>query len=64
MDFQVTPFPLEKEFKVLAIRRKLKTLSREELEQFLSESLVLLAKMTHQLTELRDFLLEDEGKSE
>jgi len=64
MDYPVSPFPLEKEFKVLTIKRRLAELSREELEQFLSESLVLLARMTHQLTELRDYLLENEGKSE
>ena len=64
MDYPVSPFPLEKEFKVLKIKRRLSELSREELEQFLSESLVLIARMTHQLTELRDYILENEGKSE
>jgi hypothetical protein len=64
MDFQMTPFPIEKEFQVLSIRRKLKDLSREELEEFLSDSLVLLTKLTHQVSELRDYVLELEGKSE
>jgi hypothetical protein len=57
----LNPFPIEKEFSVLAIRRRFKDLSREELEEFLSESLLVMAKMTHQLTQLRDHLQEIEG---
>jgi hypothetical protein len=62
--FQMSPFPLEKEFKVLSIRRRLHELSREELEQFLSESLAILSKLAHQVTELRDYVQYLEGKSE
>ncbi len=58
------PFPIEKEFKVLAVKRRLKELSREELEEFLSESLLLLSKMAYQMTQLRDFVLESEGKTD
>lgn len=63
MDFQIDPFPIEKEFRVLRVKRRLKELSREELELFLSESLVLLAKLSHQVTQLRDYILEVEGKN-
>ena len=63
MDFQMNPFPIEKEFKVLSIRRKFKELSREELEEFLSDALVLMTKLTHQVSELRDHVLELEGKT-
>ena len=38
--------------------------SREELEDFLSESLALLTKLTHQMTQLRDYIEEMEGKTE
>jgi len=58
------PFPIEKEFKVLSVKRRLKELSREELEEFLSESLLLLSKMAYQMTQLRDFVLDEEGKSQ
>jgi len=58
------PFPIEKEFKVLSVKRRLKELSREELEEFLSESLMLLSKMAYQMTQLRDFVLDDGGKSQ
>lgn len=65
MGFQMDPFPIEKEFKVLSVKRRLKELSREELEEFLSESLLLLSKMAYQMTQLRDFVLEEtEGKTE
>ena len=63
MDFQMKPFPIEKEFQVLSIRRRLKDLSRQELVEFLSDSLVLLTKLTHQVSELRDHVLELEGKN-
>ena len=58
---KVEPLPLEKEFGVLSIRRRLGDLSREELEEFLSESLFLLAKLTHQTQQLKKFISELEG---
>lgn len=61
-NFRMTPLPIEKEFKVLSIRRRLSELSREEVEEFLTDSLSLLAKLTHQVTQLRDYIEELEGK--
>ena len=54
--FHLTPLPIEKEFRVLSIRRRLHELSREELEEFLTESLSVMAKLAHQLTQLRDYV--------
>lgn len=63
--FELDPLPLEKEFKALSIKRRLNELPREELEAFLSESLVLLTKLAHQVTQLRDYVQEiEEGKNE
>jgi hypothetical protein len=63
--FELDPLPLEKEFRTLSIKRRLGDLSREELEDFLSESLALLTKLTHQMTQLRDYIQEmEEGKSD
>ena len=63
--FELDPLPLEKEFRTLSIKRRLSDLSREELEDFLSESLALLTKLTHQVTQLRDYIQEmEEGKSD
>ena len=63
-NFELTPLPIEKEFRVLSIRRRLSELSREELEEFLTESLSLLTKMAHQVTQLRDHIEKLEGKTE
>jgi hypothetical protein len=64
-NFKLHPLPLEKEFRALSIKRRLSELSREELEDFLSESLALLTKLTHQVTQLRDYIQEfEEGKTE
>jgi hypothetical protein len=61
--FEMSPLPMEKEFRVLSIRRRLHELSREELEEFLTESLSLLTKLAHQVTQLRDYVEELEGKT-
>lgn len=62
--FQITPLPIEKEFRVLSIRRRLKELEREELEEFLTEALSIMTKLAHQVTQLRDHVEELEGKTE
>lgn len=40
----------------MALRDNLQHLDREELESYLLESLWLLTKMTHQLSQLRDYI--------
>lgn len=60
--FELTPLPMETEFRVLSIRRRLHELSREELEEFLTEALSTMTKLAHQVTQLRDFVIELEGK--
>jgi hypothetical protein len=62
--FHLTPLPIEKEFRVLSIRRRLHELSREELEEFLTEALAIMTKLAHQVTELRDYVEKVEGKNE
>lgn len=62
-NFHLTPLPIEKEFRVLSIRRRLKELSREELEEFLTESLSITTRLAHQVTQLRDYVAKLEGKS-
>jgi hypothetical protein len=61
---RLTPLPIEKEFRVLSIRRRLGELSREELEEFLTEALSTMTKLAHQVTQLRDYILDLEGKTE
>lgn len=60
--FRLTPLPMEKEFRVLSIRRRLHELEREELEEFLTEALSIMTKLAHQVTQLRDHIEELEGK--
>jgi hypothetical protein len=62
--FELSPLPLESEFRILSIRRRLHELSREELEEFLTEALAIMTKLAHQVTQLRDHVEELEGKSE
>jgi hypothetical protein len=62
--FRLTPLPIEKEFRVLSIRRRLSELSREELEEFLTEALSTMTKLAHQVTQLRDYILDLEGKTD
>jgi hypothetical protein len=62
--FRLTPLPIEKEFRVLSIRRRLSELSREELEEFLTEALSTMTKLAHQVTQLRDYVIELEGKTD
>ena len=62
--FHLIPLPMEKEFRVLSVRRRLHELSREELEDFLTESLSIMTKLAHQVTQLRDYVEVLEGKTE
>lgn len=59
--FELTPLPMETEFRVLSIRRRLRELSREELEEFLTEALSTMTKLAHQVTQLRDRVIDLEG---
>ena len=61
--FNVTPFPMEKEFRVIKVKQKLKELTRKELEEFLSEALDTMSRLAHQVTQLRDHIKELEGKT-
>lgn len=62
--FEIKPFPLESEFRVLSVKRRLHELSREELEEFLSEALAIMAKLAHQLTQLKEHVEAIKGKSD
>jgi hypothetical protein len=60
----MNPFPIEKEFRVLAVKQRLHELTREDLEEFLTEALSTMTKLAHQVTELRDHINKIEGKTE
>jgi hypothetical protein len=60
----MSPFPIEKEFRVLSVRRRLHELSRGELEEFLTEALSIMTKLAHQVTELKEYVDRIEGKTD
>ena len=62
--FQMNPFPIEKEFRVLAVRERLHELTREDLEEFLTEALSIMTKLAHQVTELRNYVDKIKGKTQ
>jgi hypothetical protein len=62
--FSLDSFPIEKEFRVLSVKRRLHELSREDLEEFLSESLVIMTKLAHLVEQMRDHIQDLEGKTE
>jgi hypothetical protein len=60
----MNPFPIEKEFRVLAVRERLHELTRKDLEEFLTEALSTMTKLAHQVTELRNYVDKIEGKTD
>ena len=61
---EVSPFPMEKEFRIIRVKQKFNELTREELEEFLAEALDITSRLAHQVTQLRDYIEELEGKTE
>ena len=62
-EFHLKPLSIEKEFRILSIKQRLQDLSREELEEFLVESLSIVTKLSHQVTELREWIDHLEGRT-
>jgi hypothetical protein len=58
---KIEPLPLESEFRVLSIRRRLPDLTREELEDFLTEALTLMTRLSHQVRQMKEHLDAEEG---
>jgi hypothetical protein len=54
--FKLDPLPLEKEFKVQSVRARLYHLSREELEEFLAESLGIMVKLVDQTKQMKEYI--------
>jgi hypothetical protein len=54
----IQPLPLEKELRIENIKRSLTELPREELIETLASAIDTLTRMTHQTTQLRDYVEE------
>jgi hypothetical protein len=63
MDFDLSPLPLEAEFKISSIKHRLYQLSREEIEILLIECLSTMTKLAHQTKQLKDYIQSDKGKT-
>jgi hypothetical protein len=62
--FNLEPFPVEKEFRILSVKQRLHELSREDLEEFLAEALSTMTQLAHQVSQLRDYVEQIEGKTD
>lgn len=62
--FEVSPLPVEKEFRIASVRSRVGDLSREDLETFLVEALDTMTRLAHQVTQLRDYIEQLEGKTD
>lgn len=62
--FNLVPLPVEKEFRILSVKQRLHELSREDLEEFLAEALSTMTQLAHQVSQLRDYVEQIEGKTD
>lgn len=62
--FEITPFPVEKEFQIASVRHRISDVSREDLEVFLVEALDTMARLAHQVRQLSDYVGRLGGKTE
>ena len=62
--FELSPLPVEKEFRIQSVKHRVHELSREDLETFLIDALDTMTRLAHQVNELRDFIEYLEGKTE
>ncbi len=57
---QIPPQPLEQQLRVEQLKRQLHTLSREDLEDYAGQLLVLTSKLTHQAKQMVTYIAETE----
>ena len=62
-NFKIEPLPIEAEFRVLSVGQRLHELTREELEEFLTEALAIMTKLAHQVTQFKEYVDAIEGKT-
>ena len=62
--FELKPFPIESEFRVLSIKQRVADLSREDLEEFLIESLSITMRLADQVKQFHAYVERVEGKND
>jgi hypothetical protein len=62
--FELRPFPIESEFRLLSIKQRITDLTREDLEEFLVESLTLTMRLADQVKQFNAYIEKTGGKTE
>ena len=62
--FELKPLPIESEFRLLSIKQRIADLTREDLEEFLVESLTLTMRLADQVKQFNAYIEKTEGKTE
>jgi hypothetical protein len=62
--FELKPLPIESEFRLLSIKQRIADLTREDMEEFLIESLTLTMKLADQVRQFHAYVDRIEGKTD
>ena len=62
--FELKPLPIESEFRLLSIKQRIADLTREDLEEFLIESLTLTTRLADQVKQFHEYVESLEGKTD
>ena len=62
--FELKPLPIESEFRLLSIKKRIADLTREDMEEFLIESLTLTMKLADQVRQFHAYIERIEGKTD
>jgi hypothetical protein len=62
--FELKPLPIESEFRLLSIKQRIADLTREDMEEFLVESLTLTMKLADQVRQFNAYVERVEGKTD
>ena len=62
--FELKPLPIESEFRLLSIKQRISDLTREDLEEFLIESLTITMRLADQVRQFHAYVEKIEGKTD
>ena len=62
--FELKPLSIESEFRLLSIKKRIADLTREDMEEFLIESLTLTMKLADQVRQFHAYIERIEGKTD
>jgi hypothetical protein len=62
--FELKPLPIESEFRLLSIKQRISDLAREDLEEFLIESLTITMRLADQVRQFHAYVEKIEGKTD